>query len=258
MFGHAGDGTSSLAARTGTPGLVYADRVTHDRDRFSLIGHAAMPFMCPLTEPELVALVEAADLSAGARALDAGGGRGDLAALLARRFGCSVAMVDRSPAACDQARLRTAGLEVTVHCEDAVAHVRAASPGSFALGCAVGAIHAFGAGRDSWAQAVDALGRASRRVLVADLVALGPHAADSFEIARLDSLTLADRAIASVVLPQARVAAYERAWADGLRRHLDAHPDDPRADWAESRIAWTNDPSLRTARDELAFAAFVI
>lgn len=232
--------------------------MTHERDRFSLIGHAAMPFMCPLTETELTRLLDAASLSPGDRVLDLGGGRGDLAALVARRLGASVICVDRSPAACDQARARTAGLDVAVRCEDALSHVRTVPPGSLALACAVGAIHAFGAGTASWNDAEAELGRLARRVLVADLVALGPSAAEAFEVAPLDSLSLSKRAQERVVLSPERVREYEHAWADGLRRHLDAHPDDPRADWARGRIAWTTEPSLRTARSELAFAAFLI
>jgi SAM-dependent methyltransferase len=232
--------------------------VTHDRDRFSLIGHAAMPFMCPLEERELLELLAAASLAAGERVLDLGGGRGDLAALVARRFGSSVISVDRSPAACDQARERTAGLDVVVRCEDAAAHVRDAAPASFALACAVGAIHAFGEGASSWAHAEAALGRVARRVLVADLVALGPTAEAAFEVALASDLTLARRARAHVLVSPARVADYERAWADGLAKHLAAHPNDPRADWAQTRIAWVDAPELRAARAELAFAAFLL
>ncbi len=232
--------------------------MTHDRDRFSLIGHAALPFMSPLTEDELTRLLEPAALAPGDRALDIGGGRGDLSALLAGRFGCRALSIDRSPAACDQARVRTLGLGVTIECVEGLAHVRAARSGELALACAVGAIHAFGAGAASWAQAELELGRIAPRVLLADLVALGPHAAEAFEVAPLEALDLAPRSLAHVVLSPARVREYERTWADGLAAHLMAHPSDPRAEWARSRIAWTDEPSLRVARSELAFAAFLI
>ena len=232
--------------------------MTHARDRFSLIGHSALPFMSPLTEEELTRLLTPAALSPGDRVLDLGAGRGDLAVLLSRRFGSRVVSVDRSPAACEEAQRRTVGLDVDVRCEDAALYVRAAEPGSFALASAVGALHAFGSGIESWTNAESELGRIARRVVVADLVALGPHAAKEFEVAPLEKLTLRGRSQAHEILSPGRVHDYERAWADGLARHLEAHPDDPRADWARERIAWTEDPSLRLARSELAFAAFFV
>ena len=86
-----------------------------DRDRFSLIGHAALPFMCPLEERELCALLDAAAPPRGSATLDLGGGRADLSALLARRHGVRPTSVDRSAQATEAARTRIAGLDVTPH-----------------------------------------------------------------------------------------------------------------------------------------------
>lgn len=225
-----------------------------DRDRFSLIGHAALPLMNPLREDELLATLRSAGLRPGDRVLDLGAGRGDLARIAARELGCSAVAVDRSEAACAVARERTRGLDVEVICGDA-REVLARLPGTFALGCALGAVHAFGERAPGWTAARTALARTCARVLLADLVATGDEAAREFEVARIDELALGAPAR---VLDAARVREYEHAWSSSLARWLEAHPGDPRAEWARARVAWTDDPALRAARAELAFAAFVV
>jgi len=99
-----------------------------ERDRFSLIGHAAMPLMNPLTEQELASILDAAALSSSSRVLDLGAGRSDLARLCAVRYGASTTSVDRSPAACDAARGRTTGLPIEVACQDAQAYLAIVAP----------------------------------------------------------------------------------------------------------------------------------
>lgn len=233
------------------------------RDRFSLIGHAALPFMCPLREDELASLLEHAALAAGARTLDLGGGRADLAALLARRFGARAESVDRSAQAIEAARARTGGLDVTLVEADAGTHLATLPARSRALASCVGAVHCFGVGAQGWRATVRALDRVAERLLVGDLVATTARAAEAFEVAELDALaTLASetgRTVrASLVLEAARVASYERAWCDAVAAHVAAHPDDPRNAWARARLAWTDAPALREARDALGFAVYLL
>jgi SAM-dependent methyltransferase len=233
--------------------------VSH-RDRFSLVGHAAMPFLDPLEERELSILLDPLALTPGARTLDLGGGRADLSALLARRWGCVATSVDRSPAACEEGRARTRGLPVEIVVARADDHVARTQPRGLALASCVAATHAFGAGEQAFARAFEMLLPCARHLLLADLVALGPRAAKAFESARADTVErlLRPHAVSHLRLGPERVAAYERAWCDALAAWLLAHPGDPREAWARERIAWTDDEGLRAARAELAFDAWVV
>lgn len=231
------------------------------RDRFSLIGHAGLPLMNPLTEAELIQLLDAAELSPGGLVLDLGGGRGDLARLAAQRYRCSATSVDWSPAACEAARARTQALGVEVVCQDARTYLQLRSTASppVALAAALGALHAFGSGLPSWTGAVEGLGPHARRVLVGDLVALGAAAAREMDVVTMGQLDpLLRRAVARVVLKPARVIAYERAWCNAVDEFLRAHPGDPRSDWALERIAWSRAPQRESAWDELAFVALLL
>lgn len=220
--------------------------------------------MNPLVEGELLELLSPAALCAGQVALDLGGGRGDLSRLLAGRFGCRVVLVDASPAACEAARERTRGLDVEVHtlrAEDYLSRsAREARPDDVALAAVLGAVHAFGPGLDGHRSAFAALAPRARFVLLADAVALGPRAAQGFEVAsaaELDAL-FHDRVVSSISLGPDRMAAYERAWCDNLAAYLAAHPGDPREDWARERLAWSTSPKLSAARAELGFRALVL
>jgi len=237
-----------------------------DRDRFSLIGHAALPLMCPLREDELVSLLELAEIAPGERTLDVGGGRADLSCLLASRFGARAVSVDRSAQASQEARRRAGTLPVEVVTADGAEHLASVPPGSLGLASAVGAVHCFGSGATGWASASTALASRGRRVLVGDLAARTDEAASAFDVARLEEvagerlarLTGRARVLASLVLDAARVAAYERAWCASVAAHVAAHPDDPRNDWARMRLAWTDEPSLRSAREALVFAVYLL
>lgn len=237
-----------------------------DRDRFSLIGHGAMPLMCPLREEELLALLDVAELAPAERTLDVGGGRGDLARLCAARYGVSASTVDRSAQATEEARRRAGSLSVEVVLGDGAGHLATIAPGSLALGSAVGAVHCFGTGLAGWTEAVRALAARARRVLVGDLAARTDEAAAAFDVARLDAVegdSLAravgrPRALATLVLDATRVAAYERAWCASVAAHVAAHPSDPRNDWARARLAWTDEPTLRAAREALVFVAHLL
>ncbi len=237
-----------------------------DRDRFSLIGHAALPLMCPLREDELVSLLLPAEIAPGEHTLDVGGGRGDLACLLHSRFGARAVSVDRSAQASQEARRRVGTRPVEIVTADGAAHLASLPAGSLGLASAVGAVHCFGTGAAGWARAMTELASRGRRVLVGDLAAQTDEAARAFEVARLEAVEgqklarLAGRShvLASLVLDAARVAAYERAWCASLAAYVAAHPDDPRNEWACSRLAWTDEPSLRAAREALVFAVYLL
>jgi hypothetical protein len=227
-----------------------------ERDRLSLIGHAAMPLMCALDEAEMIGLLDGL-VAPGDRVADLGGGRGDVARLCATRFGCAVITVDRSSLACEEARRRTEGLRVEVVCDDALSWLERSRPRGLRLACTLGALHAFGAGRLGWARALDVLAPTARTVLLADLVSTGPLASSTFEVAaRAELEVLERRAQRALVLPAERVLAYERAWCDAVSRSPAARGDDPRADWARQRLAWSE--QTRPAWSELAFVALAI
>jgi SAM-dependent methyltransferase len=222
-----------------------------ERDRFSLIGHAAMELMCPLSRAELATLLDAATLGEGDSVIDLGAGRGDLAAMAVAR-GAQAVAVDRSEAACELARARRS---VEVVCSDAQTYLAAAAPCT--LACAVGAIHAFGEGAGGWDRAETELGAHASLVLLADLVATGARAEAAFEVATRAQLDeRLDRAVRSVVLDGARVEAYERAWCRAVRAHAEAHPNDPRSEWARGRLAWSE--GLGDTWRELAFVAVLL
>lgn len=230
-----------------------------ERDRFSLLGHADMPLMNAMREDELLALLAQAELQRGDAVLDLGGGRADLGRLCVQRYGCLATSVDRSPAACELARERTAGLDVDVLCQDARAHLETAPRRDLALAAALGALHAFGTGVASWTRALEALEARARFVLLGDLVALGPRAAAEMDVATLEEIApLLSRARDRVVLGADRVIAYEEAWCEAVDAYLDAHPGDPRSAWATQRIAWSRDAARHAAWRELAFVALLI
>jgi len=237
-----------------------------DRDRFSLIGHAALPLMCPLREDELLFLLGHAALSPGERTVDVGGGRGDLSRLLASRFGVRASSVDRSAQAGQEARRRAGELPVEVVVGDGATHLATLPPGSLGLASALGATHCFGSAAPAWERAVTELASRARHVLVGDLAARTSEAARAFDVALLDNVTgerlarLAGRpgVLASLVLSSTRVATYERTWCASVAAHVAAHPGDPRNEWARARLAWTDEPSLRAAREELVFAVYLL
>lgn len=230
-----------------------------ERDRFSLIGHAAMPLMNPLALDELLSLLEPAALQRGEAVLDLGGGRADLARICVERFGCVATCVDRSPGACDAARERAGTIALDVVCQDARAYLERSATRDIGLVAALGALHAFGSGLPSWTSALDTLRPRARFTLVGDLVARGPAAANEMDVATMEQVTpLLTNATAHVVLPPNRVFAYERAWCEAIERYLAAHPNDPRAEWAVERIAWSRAPRRARAWAQLTFVAMLV
>jgi len=215
--------------------------------------------MNALAEHELTAMLDAAALTTDERVLDLGGGRADLTRLCATRYGCAGTSVDRSPAACESARERCAGLAIDVVCRDARAHLEDVAPASLGLGVALGALHAFGSGPSSWAMAIDALAPRARFVLVGDLVALGASAATEMDVATMEQVApFLTRAKCRIELGPDRVLAYERAWCVAIERFLEAHPRDPRESWARERIAWSRTPAIAHAWEQLAFVTLLI
>ncbi|UJR86535.1 class I SAM-dependent methyltransferase [Sandaracinus amylolyticus] len=217
-----------------------------DRDRLSLVAHAAMPLCNPLVLAELDALLERAPVAPGERVLDLGAGRGDVAL---RVPGARLTLVDRSEVYLDEARARSRGrAHVELVLADAATYLEALQ-GDISLAVCLGASHAL-SGMDAAARA---LSQRARRVLIGDLVSLGPRAEETFGAPRLESLSLG---APHVVLGPERVRAYEDAWSRAVSAHLEAHPDEPAAEWARGRIAWMREHD--DVLSELAFAAWVL
>ncbi|AKF10041.1 methyltransferase domain-containing protein [Sandaracinus amylolyticus] len=217
-----------------------------DRDRLSLVAHAAMPLCNPLALAELDALLERAPVAPGERVLDLGAGRGDAAL---RTSGAHLTLVDRSDVYLEEARRRARGREhVELVLADAATYLERLE-GPVALAICLGASHAL-SGLETAARA---LSQRAHRVLIGDLVALGARAEATFGAPPLESLAVG---APHVLLGPDRLRAYEDAWARAVSSHLEAFPHDPAAEWANARIAWMRDHD--DALSELAFAAWVL
>jgi SAM-dependent methyltransferase len=80
-----------------------------DRADWTVVAHAGIDLMNPLTPAKLDEVIEVLALPAGARVLDLGCGKGELLKRLAARYEIRGIGVDRSPALLDEARRRAPG-----------------------------------------------------------------------------------------------------------------------------------------------------
>lgn len=238
------------------------------RDALSLIAHAALPMIGPLTRAHLDALL--APLSPphsslhpsqhAPRALDVGGGRADLAIALHDRLGVRVTSVDRSRLACEEGRRRIGARPIAILECDAAAHLEQARPLELALAACLGSTHALGGFVEAIATLTPLLAP-DGTLIAGDLVRLAALDDDPFrELPTPDDL---DRALAvhrlteraRVVVPPAALAGYEQHWRATVEHHLRAHPDHPAARWAHARNAAMRDAARRGALDQVAYLA---
>lgn len=117
-------------------------------DRYTAIAHRGMPFMNPMGERSIAALLDILALRRGANVADFGAGTCELAIRLGERFAVHAECVELSPEIARRARERVAarlpGGGVRVHEGDA-GHFKASVPGaSFDLTVCIGSTHALG------------------------------------------------------------------------------------------------------------------
>ena len=230
------------------------------RDALSLIAHAALPTMGPLTSAQLDALLAPLTPAPGRAALDIGGGRADLAIALHDRLGLRVTSVDRSRIACEEGRLRIGARPIEIVERDAATHIEHARPTQLALAACLGSTHALGGLTEAIAVLTARLASAGA-LIVGDLVRLAAVDDEAFgdlptpdDLARaLTAHALTERA--HVQVSAAQLASYERHWRDTVEHHLATHPHHPAAAWAHARNTAMRDAARRGSLDHVAYLA---
>lgn len=230
------------------------------RGGLSLIAHAALPMMGPLTRDDLLALLAPLAPTPGRDALDVGGGRADLAIVLHDRLGLRVTSVDRSRVVCDDGGRRIGVRAITIVESDASEHLASARPRDLALAACLGSTHALGGLAETVATLAPLLAP-DGALIVGDLVRLADLDDEPFR--DLPASSELDRALAArhlterarVLVAPASLAAYERAWRDATEHHLARHPDDPAAEWARARNDAMRELERRGALDRVAYLA---
>lgn len=241
--------------------------MTDDPWRLSAIAHAEIDIASPLSSTTVNAVLDTMGDLTGVSGLDVGCGAGELLVRLAERGAAPVVGYDVSPYAVERARARVArrvpGADVTVLQQD--------SPpdGRFGVVLSVGSSAALSPGNVPGAiKRLRDLLTDDGRLLFADgywkrspdpayLEALGN--ADPAEMTDLDGLvTAAEEAglrVAHVVeVTEDDWEAYERAFGEGLRAHVEEHPDDPEAGRFLDRARLMREAYGKWGRDTLGFA----
>lgn len=230
------------------------------RDALSLIAHAALPTIGPLTIAHLRDLIAPLTASPGRAALDVGGGRADLAIALHDRLGLRVTSVDRSRLVCEEGRRRIGAREITVVEADARAHLDHARPCDLALAACLGSTHALGGFAGAIATLTPLLAP-DGALIIGDLVRLAATDHEAFR--DLPTPDDVDRALAThhltqrarVLVDPAALATYEHAWREAVEHHLELHPDHPAADWARARNTAMREAEQTRALDHVAYLA---
>jgi cyclopropane fatty-acyl-phospholipid synthase-like methyltransferase len=242
--------------------------MTDDPWRLSAIAHAEIELASPLTSSTLDALLDTLGDLRGARALDVGCGSGELLVRLTER-GADATGYDVSPYAVERARARID--QRVPHSAATVLEAAEPPPGPFDVVTSVGASGAISPGSVPGAvKRLRDLLAPGGRLLFADgywrrrpdpgyLAALG---ATAEEMSDLDGLVEAAEDAGLTVVHVVEVteedwAAYEQAWGDGLRSHVEQHPDDPDAARFIDRARLQGAAFERWGRDTLGFAALV-
>lgn len=225
------------------------------RDVASLVAHAELPTLGPLTLAQLDVLVDA--LPPVRRALDLGAGRADVALRVHQRRGASVVAIERSPALAAEAHRRCVGASVEVVEGDASDALSRTADAELAI--VLGSTGVFG----GWWPTLTAL--ASVPVwLVGDLVSDAPETSEPIfgplptghEVH--ERCRLHGEVRARVRVDPAGVLAYERRWTDTLALALTTDPAAPWASYAATRRAAFATPEARRALDVIAFEALVV
>jgi len=110
-------------------------------DKFSFLAHRDHDYCNPVAAAKIERILDLMEFDAGARALDLGCGRAELALRIVERYGASVVAVERSPFMLDAARERAewTGALAKLHLDDCDIRAFHADPETFHLTVMLGA-----------------------------------------------------------------------------------------------------------------------
>lgn len=242
--------------------------------RFTTIAHARHRLLSPLSEERLawlLAALAAEGLPQGARVLDVGCGKAELALRIAADRAGHATGVDPNAAFLSAARERASELGVggrftAVASTFAEADLTARS---FDLACCVGSTHAFGT-FDGTLAGLARLAAPGGLVLVGEGHWRRPPAAEYLDFlgGGEDELVAYEARLGAVRAAGLDLVlawessfeewdAYEGLYADTMRRHLAAHPDDPDHAAFTERIETWSAMYRRHGRATLGFGFFL-
>ena len=232
-----------------------------DRIRYSCISHASLAFNNPIGAAKLDRMLDVINLPTGARAVDLGAGKGELAIRLVERFPVVATAVDSSPLMTAEAERRAHGRippdRLIFRTQVARAFVDSIRE-PFDFASCVGATHAFGWLNETL-DALEAAARPGGLILVGEGYWKRPP-----DPAYLEALECGEEAYRSHeetvragsrrgLIPLRAVAADDDEWDDyewttkgAIEEHVRTHPDDPDAaemlersrSWREVYLSW--------------------
>jgi ubiquinone/menaquinone biosynthesis C-methylase UbiE len=243
-----------------------------DRTRYSWISHSSLAFNNPIGSAKLDRLLEVIHLPPGARAVDMGAGKGELAIRLVERFAIAATVVDIAPLMTAEAERRAQGRippdRLIVRSQDARAFADSIRE-PFDFASCVGSTHAFG-----WLdETLDVLDRAAKPgglILVGEGYWKRPP--DPAYLKALDCGEESYRSHEETVragsrrglIPLRAVTASEDEWDDyewttkgAIEEHVRTHPDDPDADAMLERSRSWREVYLTWGRSTLGFGLYL-
>ncbi len=189
-----------------------------DRTQLSALAHAGLPYWSPVSVAVLDGLLDALALAPGANVLDIGCGDGAMLEHVVERLQGTGTGVDRAPGALALARGRVGRL---TWCSE-LPTVPSAGIGGPApdLVIAVGSL-----------DAEEAAGCAGGALLLGELVTLGTTAIEGLPAPGMNTPARHGwRLVATVVLQEAELRAYEAHWLGKVRAWAAAHPGEDLSD----------------------------
>ncbi len=241
-----------------------------DPRKYTSVAHAALSFANPMSEAAIDRALSLMALPDGARVIDVGCGKGEVAARIARRWRGTVDAVDSSQPMCDEARRRSRGAPVVIHNRDAGAFVRSVPPATYDGAVCLGSSHALG----GWAQALDQLrlivkpggealigegvweNQPAQEYLAATGITLGEMPTLHGLLAAADQLGFNARWCTTAT--QREWDEYECAHARAIDDFVAANPADPEAPAMLTRSRAWRDAYRRWGRGTLGFALAIL
>lgn len=243
-----------------------------DRTRYSLISHGQLSYQNPIGSPKMERALDRVSLAPGARALDVGAGKGELAIRLVERFGASVTAVDISPLMTDELKRRARGRippdRLTLRLGDAGSFMNSIRD-PLDLGACVGATHAFG-GLMETLEALDQAVRPGGLVLVGEGFWMRPpdpgylKALDCDEAYYRSHEKTVEAGVRRGFIPLYAAVASDDEWDEyewttmsSIEGHVLEHPDDPDAESMLLRARSWREIYLKWGRSTLGFGLYL-
>lgn len=240
-------------------------------DKFSFIAHRDHDYCNPVAAAKIERVLDLMPLAEGARALDLGCGRAELALRIIERYGASVVAVERSPFMLDAARERAewTGALSKLHLDDRDIRAFRADPETFHLTVMLGAGGIDG-GMAGICRTLRGWTRPGGYVLVGEgywkskpaheyLNVLGAQAGDC-----TDHHGNVQAGVDAGLVPLHAVTAsddewdeYEWKYARAIERHASEQPGDADVPAMLERSRRWRDAWLRWGRDTLGFGVYL-